>query len=116
MHGIIASVMHGIIARCMGSPEDMQELNSADHGLPFLPASVCVCVQQTFELIVAKDPPFRHQTNRLYMPMTAMKHADPTGRLPIDTFYKLVFKHDRVFNAILSMMRMMTKKMGKTGG
>ncbi|XP_012689221.1 retinol dehydrogenase 8 [Clupea harengus] len=72
--------------------------------------------EQTFELIVAKDPPFRHQTNRLYMPMTAMKHADPTGRLPIDTFYKLVFKHDRVFNAILSMMRMMTKKMGKTGG
>ncbi|XP_062388838.1 retinol dehydrogenase 8 [Sardina pilchardus] len=72
--------------------------------------------EQTFELIVSRDPPFRHQTNRLYKPLTAMKHADPTGRLPIDTFYKMIFKHDRVFNASLSLMRMMTKKTGKSGG
>ncbi|XP_041941475.1 retinol dehydrogenase 8 [Alosa sapidissima] len=72
--------------------------------------------EQTFQLIVSRDPPFRHQTNRLYMPLTAMKHADPTGRLPIDTFYKLVFKHDRVFNASLSLMKLMTKRTGKSGG
>lgn len=72
--------------------------------------------EQTFQLIVSRDPPFRHQTNRLYMPLTAMKHADPTGRLPIDTFYKMIFKHDRVFNASLSLMRMMSKKTGKSGG
>uniref|UniRef100_A0A665XDW6 Zmp:0000001048 n=1 Tax=Echeneis naucrates TaxID=173247 RepID=A0A665XDW6_ECHNA len=52
--------------------------------------------KQTVEVIAAKDPPLRHQTNRLYMPMTTLKHADPTGRLPLDTFYKMIFKHDSV--------------------
>uniref|UniRef100_A0A669C6Q2 Zmp:0000001048 n=1 Tax=Oreochromis niloticus TaxID=8128 RepID=A0A669C6Q2_ORENI len=53
--------------------------------------------QQTVNVITAKDPPLRHQTNKVYMPMTALKHADPTGRLPLDTFYKMIFKHDLVF-------------------
>uniref|UniRef100_A0A671QZS8 Zmp:0000001048 n=1 Tax=Sinocyclocheilus anshuiensis TaxID=1608454 RepID=A0A671QZS8_9TELE len=57
--------------------------------------------EQTLQLIVSKNPPFRHQTNRLYMPLTAMKHADPTGRLPIDALYKMIFQHDRMFNASL---------------
>uniref|UniRef100_A0AAQ5Z3L1 Retinol dehydrogenase n=1 Tax=Amphiprion ocellaris TaxID=80972 RepID=A0AAQ5Z3L1_AMPOC len=47
--------------------------------------------EQTLKVITAKDPPLRHQTNRLYTPVTALKHADPTGRLPLDTFYKMIF-------------------------
>ncbi|XP_067285108.1 retinol dehydrogenase 8 [Pseudorasbora parva] len=69
--------------------------------------------EQTFKLIVSKNPPFRHQTNRLYVPLTAMKHADPTGRLPIDAFYKMIFQHDRVFNASLSIMRILHRRMGQ---
>lgn len=69
--------------------------------------------EQTFQLIVSKNPPFRHQTNRLYMPLTAMKHADPTGRLPIDAFYKMIFQHDRAFNASLSIMRFLHRRMGQ---
>ncbi|XP_046894258.1 retinol dehydrogenase 8 [Hypomesus transpacificus] len=69
--------------------------------------------EQTLKVITAKDPPLRHQTNRLYMPMTALKHADPTGRLPLDTFYKMLFKHDRVFNASLGVLRMLQKRTGK---
>ncbi|XP_066531103.1 retinol dehydrogenase 8 [Hoplias malabaricus] len=69
--------------------------------------------EQTHQLIVAKDPPFRHQTNRLYTPLTTMKHADPTGRLPIDAFYKMTFQHDRLFNASLGIMRLLQKRMGK---
>ncbi|KAK7167287.1 hypothetical protein R3I94_001623 [Phoxinus phoxinus] len=69
--------------------------------------------EQTFQLIVSKNPPFRHQTNRLYMPLTAMKHADPTGRLPIEAFYKMIFQHDRVFNASLSIMRFLHRRMGQ---
>uniref|UniRef100_A0A665XEG0 Zmp:0000001048 n=1 Tax=Echeneis naucrates TaxID=173247 RepID=A0A665XEG0_ECHNA len=57
-------------------------------------------------MIAAKDPPLRHQTNRLYMPMTTLKHADPTGRLPLDTFYKMIFKHDSVFNATLGVLHL----------
>uniref|UniRef100_A0A665XF23 Zmp:0000001048 n=1 Tax=Echeneis naucrates TaxID=173247 RepID=A0A665XF23_ECHNA len=57
--------------------------------------------KQTVEVIAAKDPPLRHQTNRLYMPMTTLKHADPTGRLPLDTFYKMIFKHDSVHPKVI---------------
>lgn len=70
--------------------------------------------EQTLKVITAKEPPLRHQTNRLYMPMTALKHADPTGRLPLDAFYKMIFKHDRVFNASLGVLRMLQKRMGKS--
>ncbi|XP_017309850.1 retinol dehydrogenase 8 [Ictalurus punctatus] len=70
--------------------------------------------EQILELIVSKDPPFRHQTNRLYTPMTAMKHADPTGRLPLDAFYRIIFQHDRLFNASLGFMRFLQKRMTKS--
>uniref|UniRef100_A0A7N8WXE0 Retinol dehydrogenase n=1 Tax=Mastacembelus armatus TaxID=205130 RepID=A0A7N8WXE0_9TELE len=69
--------------------------------------------EQTVKVITAKEPPLRHQTNRLYMPMTALKHADPTGRLPLDTFYKMIFKHDVVFNATLGVLRILQRKAEK---
>ncbi|KAM6904834.1 retinol dehydrogenase 8 [Xenentodon cancila] len=69
--------------------------------------------EQTYKVITATDPPLRHQTNRLYTPMTALKHADPTGKLPVDTFYKMLFKHSSVFNATLGIMRMMQRTGGK---
>ncbi|RXN04393.1 retinol dehydrogenase 8-like protein [Labeo rohita] len=69
--------------------------------------------EQTLQLIVSKNPPFRHQTNRFYMPLTAMKHADPTGRLPIEAFYKMIFQHDRMFNASLSILRILHRRLGK---
>ncbi|CAI5675782.1 unnamed protein product [Oreochromis niloticus] len=69
--------------------------------------------QQTVNVITAKDPPLRHQTNKVYMPMTALKHADPTGRLPLDTFYKMIFKHDRVFSATLGVLRLLQRRAGK---
>ncbi|XP_073350587.1 retinol dehydrogenase 8 [Pagrus major] len=68
--------------------------------------------EQTIKVITAKEPPLRHQTNRLYMPMTALKHADPTGRLPLDTFYKMIFKHDNVFNATLGVLRLLQRRTG----
>ncbi|XP_068574679.1 retinol dehydrogenase 8 isoform X1 [Cebidichthys violaceus] len=69
--------------------------------------------EQTVKVITAKEPPLRHQTNRLYMPMTALKHADPTGRLPLDTFYKMIFKHGSVFNATLGVLRVLQRRAGK---
>ncbi|KAM4717438.1 retinol dehydrogenase 8 [Anableps anableps] len=68
--------------------------------------------EQTHKVITAKEPPLRHQTNRLYMPMTALKHADPTGRLPLEAFYKMIFKHDTVFNATLGVLRMLHRREG----
>ncbi|XP_038565909.1 retinol dehydrogenase 8 [Micropterus salmoides] len=69
--------------------------------------------EQTIKVITAKEPPLRHQTNRLYMPMTALKHADPTGRLPLDTFYKMTFKHNSVVNAFLGVLQMLQRRAGE---
>ncbi|XP_060883322.1 retinol dehydrogenase 8 [Labrus mixtus] len=69
--------------------------------------------EQTLKVITAKEPPLRRQTNRLYMPLTALKHADPTGRLSLDTFYKMTFNHDRVFNVSLGLLRMLQRRAKK---
>lgn len=39
--------------------------------------------------------------------MTTLKYADPNGDLPIDTFYKMVFEHDKVFNASLNFLKLL---------
>uniref|UniRef100_A0A674IU03 Retinol dehydrogenase n=1 Tax=Terrapene triunguis TaxID=2587831 RepID=A0A674IU03_9SAUR len=59
------------------------------------------------EIILAENPPFRHQTNTLYTPMTTLKYADPNGDLPIDTFYKMVFQHDKIFSASLNFIKLL---------
>ncbi|XP_075038460.1 retinol dehydrogenase 8-like [Mixophyes fleayi] len=63
--------------------------------------------EHTLKIILAENPPFRHQTNTLYTPMTTLKYADPNGDLPIDTFYKMVFQHDKVFNASLNFIKLL---------
>ncbi|XP_010184510.1 PREDICTED: retinol dehydrogenase 8-like, partial [Mesitornis unicolor] len=52
--------------------------------------------EHTLRVIEAARPPFRHQTNVAYTPMAALKHADPSGALMTEAFYKLVFKYDAV--------------------
>ncbi|NXJ08204.1 RDH8 dehydrogenase, partial [Odontophorus gujanensis] len=37
--------------------------------------------EHTVKIILAENPPFRHQTNTLYTPMTTLKYADPNGDL-----------------------------------
>ncbi|XP_016401228.1 retinol dehydrogenase 8-like [Sinocyclocheilus rhinocerous] len=61
--------------------------------------------EHTFKIITMVNPPFRHQTNLLYTPMTTLKSADPNGDLPIETFYKMVFEHDKVFKASLNFLK-----------
>ncbi|XP_053326230.1 retinol dehydrogenase 8-like [Spea bombifrons] len=63
--------------------------------------------EHTMKIVLAENPPFRHQTNALYTPMTTLKYADPNGDLPIDTFYKMVFHHDKVFNASLNFIKLL---------
>ncbi|NXS61845.1 RDH8 dehydrogenase, partial [Brachypteracias leptosomus] len=57
--------------------------------------------EHTLRVIEAARPPFRHQTNAAYTPLTALKHADPSGALLTHTFYKLVFKYDAVLRLSL---------------
>ncbi|KFV62462.1 Retinol dehydrogenase 8, partial [Dryobates pubescens] len=37
--------------------------------------------EHTVKIILSDNPPFRHQTNTLYTPMTTLKYADPNGDL-----------------------------------
>lgn len=60
-----------------------------------------------------ENPPFRHQTNTLYTPMTTLKYADPDGDLPFDTIYKMAFEHDKVFNASLNFIKLLRWRSGK---
>ncbi|XP_069560061.1 retinol dehydrogenase 8 [Brachyistius frenatus] len=63
--------------------------------------------EHTLQIITMNNPPFRHQTNTLYTPMTTLKYTDPNGELPIDAFYKMVFEHDKVFNASLNFIKLL---------
>lgn len=70
-------------------------------------------VQHTLRVIEAARPPFRHQTNVAYTPMAALKHADPSGALITDAFYKLVFKYDTVLRFSLRAIRLLRWKAQK---
>ncbi|XP_015271819.1 PREDICTED: retinol dehydrogenase 8 [Gekko japonicus] len=63
--------------------------------------------EHTLRVIGTAKPPFRHQTNTIYTPMTALKHADPTGALMTDSFYKLVFKYDTLLHVSLKAIRLL---------
>ncbi|KAK5906639.1 hypothetical protein CesoFtcFv8_004565 [Champsocephalus esox] len=63
--------------------------------------------EHTLKTITMENPPFRHPTNTLYTPMAILKYADPIGDLPIDTFYKMVFEHEKVFNASLNFLKLL---------
>uniref|UniRef100_A0A8D0BEN5 Retinol dehydrogenase 8 n=1 Tax=Salvator merianae TaxID=96440 RepID=A0A8D0BEN5_SALMN len=63
--------------------------------------------EHTLKVITTTKPPFRHQTNAIYTPMTALKHADPTGALMTDSFYKLVFKYDILLHVSLKAIRLL---------
>ncbi|XP_029002253.1 retinol dehydrogenase 8 [Betta splendens] len=63
--------------------------------------------EHTLMIVTMDNPPFRHQTNMLYTPMTTLKYADPSGDLSIDEFYKMVFEHDKVFHASLNFLKLL---------
>ncbi|XP_003222609.1 retinol dehydrogenase 8 [Anolis carolinensis] len=61
--------------------------------------------EHTLKVITTVKPPFRHQTNAIYTPMTALKHADPTGALMTDSFYKMIFRYDTLLHVSLKAIR-----------
>ncbi|NP_001018379.1 uncharacterized protein LOC553564 [Danio rerio] len=63
--------------------------------------------EHAFKMITMENPPFRHKTNGLYTPMTTLKYADPNGDLPIESFYKMIFQHDKVFKASLTILKLL---------
>ncbi|XP_039626287.1 retinol dehydrogenase 8 [Polypterus senegalus] len=72
-----------------------------------------VVAEHTMKIITSNNPPFRHQTNRLYAPFIALKQADPSGNLPLDAFYRLTFQQKRIFNASLGLLRLLLRRKQK---
>ncbi|XP_054859881.1 retinol dehydrogenase 8-like [Eublepharis macularius] len=63
--------------------------------------------EHIMKVITSEKPPFRYQTNSLYTPITTLKHADPSGVLPLNAFHQMIFQHDRLFKASLSLLKML---------
>ncbi|KAG8446745.1 hypothetical protein GDO86_014271 [Hymenochirus boettgeri] len=69
--------------------------------------------EHVLHVITKKKPQFRHQTNQVYTPVTALKHADPRGGLANDLFYKLVFQHASLMHASLHAIKLIRWKAHK---
>ncbi|XP_069809065.1 retinol dehydrogenase 8-like [Dendropsophus ebraccatus] len=69
--------------------------------------------EHTLQILTMETPPFRHQTNHVYTPLTALKYADPTGELVNDVFYKIVFQHDTLMQASLRAIKLLRWKLHK---
>lgn len=65
-------------------------------------------MQATVNVIGMTQPMFRHQTNPLYTPLTAMKYADNTGNLSIRTYYNLLFNYGSLFHFSLNLLKCIT--------
>ncbi|KAJ6657681.1 hypothetical protein lerEdw1_002182, partial [Lerista edwardsae] len=63
--------------------------------------------EHAVKVITSENPAFRYQTNSLYTPITTLKHADPSGNLPLNAFHQMIFQHDRLFKASLSLLKML---------
>ncbi|XP_040291771.1 retinol dehydrogenase 8-like [Bufo bufo] len=69
--------------------------------------------EHTLRVLTMEMPPFRHQTNQVYTPLTALKYADPSGELVNDVFYKIVFQHDTLMQASLRAIKLLRWKAQK---
>ncbi|XP_061871629.1 LOW QUALITY PROTEIN: retinol dehydrogenase 8 [Colius striatus] len=56
-------------------------------------------------VVVARRPPFRTQTNRLYTPLVALKYADPSGSCRCAACGVLLFAHGPLLRLSLAALR-----------
>lgn len=78
----------------------------------------CVLLIQTFlcfsslqctkKVIESNSPRFRNLTNSLYTPIVALKYADETGGLSVNTFYNLLFNFGPLMHITMSILKCLT--------
>ncbi|KAM6364736.1 retinol dehydrogenase 8 [Pluvialis apricaria] len=69
------------------------------------PATVAEAI---VNVIGARRPAFRTQTNSLYTPLVALKYADPSGDLSVRTYYRLLFNYGTLFHLSMGALRCLT--------
>ena len=64
--------------------------------------------QCTKKVIESSSPRFRNLTNSLYTPIVALKYADETGGLSVNTFYNLLFNLGPLMHITMSILKCLT--------
>ncbi|XP_001368024.1 retinol dehydrogenase 8 [Monodelphis domestica] len=64
--------------------------------------------QAIVRVIDSTQPPLRYQTNARYMPLIALKYADPSGDLSVRTSYRLLFRGQHFFRLSLCCLRFLS--------
>lgn len=65
-------------------------------------------LQCTKKVIESSSPRFRNLTNNLYTPIVALKYADETGGLSVNTFYNLLFNFGPLMHITMSILKCLT--------
>lgn len=78
--------------------------------LKFVPIHSCSpfsfqCIKKVIE---SNSPRFRNLTNSLYTPIVALKYADETGGLSVNTFYNLLFNFGPLMHITMSILKCLT--------
>lgn len=63
------------------------------------------CIKKVIE---SSSPRFRNLTNSLYTPIVALKYADETGGLSVNTFYNLLFNFGPLMHITMSILKCLT--------
>nr|AAI55748.1 Rdh8 protein [Danio rerio]AAP74566.1 photoreceptor associated retinol dehydrogenase type 2 [Danio rerio] len=69
------------------------------------PDDIAKCTKKVIE---TSQPRFRNLTNSLYTPIVAMKYADETGGLSVQTFYNLLFNFGSLMHISMSILKCLT--------
>ncbi|KAG5279257.1 hypothetical protein AALO_G00075800 [Alosa alosa] len=69
------------------------------------PEDIAKCTKKVIE---ASRPRFRNLTNSLYTPIVALKYADETGGLSVNTFYNLLFNFGPLMHITMTILKCLT--------
>uniref|UniRef100_A0A8C5HBB6 Retinol dehydrogenase 8-like n=1 Tax=Gouania willdenowi TaxID=441366 RepID=A0A8C5HBB6_GOUWI len=69
------------------------------------PDDIAKCTKKVIE---SNSPRFRNLTNSLYTPIVALKYADETGGLSVNTFYNLLFNFGPLMHITMSILKCLT--------
>uniref|UniRef100_H3C116 Retinol dehydrogenase n=1 Tax=Tetraodon nigroviridis TaxID=99883 RepID=H3C116_TETNG len=69
------------------------------------PEDIAKCIKKVIE---SSSPRFRNLTNSLYTPIVALKYADETGGLSVNTFYNLLFNFGPLMHITMSILKCLT--------
>ncbi|XP_069571700.1 retinol dehydrogenase 8a [Brachyistius frenatus] len=69
------------------------------------PEDIAKCTKKVIE---SSSPRFRNLTNSLYTPIVALKYADETDGLSVNTFYNLLFNFGPLMHITMSILKCLT--------